>query len=187
MHFPVNTPVLPAPRLRLRAFTSADAPAVQLLASQAEVAATTMAIPHPYPAGAATEWLGTHAAKWAAHEELILALTLKATGEVLGSISLTFMPAFERAELGYWVGVPHWGRGYATEAARVLIDYGFRTLQLNRIQAHHLAENPASGRVMEKAGMSREGRSPQALKKEGRFHDLIFYGLLREDWAEFPP
>jgi [ribosomal protein S5]-alanine N-acetyltransferase len=186
MPFPAHFPVIATPRLRLRAYTPADVPELQRLASRAEVAATTMAIPHPYPDGAAASWIATHTAKWAAHDELILAITLKATHELLGSISLTFTPAFERAEMGYWIGVPHWGRGYATEAARALIDYGFGTLRLNRIQAHHMAENLASGRVMEKVGLTREGCSPQALKKNGRFHDLIFYGVLREDWAETP-
>lgn len=187
MNFPVRTPVLDTKRLRLRAFNLSDAPDVQRLAGHKAVAATTALIPHPYPDGAAATWIDTHHAKWTAREELILAITLKTTGELLGSISLRFAVASEWAEFGYWMGLPHWNKGYTTEATRALLDYGFGSLGLNRIQAHHMAGNDASGRVMEKAGLSREGCSPQAIKKNGQFHDLIFYGILREDWAEPKP
>ena len=65
-----------------------------------------------------------------------------------------------RAELGYWIGVPWWNRGYATEAGRALLDFGFGTLGLHRIMAHHMMRNPASGRVMQKLGMTRDPREP---------------------------
>jgi len=63
-----------------------------------------------------------------------------------------------RAELGYWIGVPYWGKGYATEAARSVVNYGFSTLELHRIFASHVPANPASGRVLTKIGMRHEGR-----------------------------
>ena len=186
MNFPTAFPMLKTPRLHLRPFALSDAGEVQRLAGEKEVSATTASLPHPYPNGAAEEWIATHAAKWSAREELIFAITLKTPSQLIGSISLVLLPADEKAELGYWVGVPYWNQGYATEAARAAIDYGFRLLGLNRVQAHHLATNTASGRVMEKAGMTREGRSPQALKKDGKFHDLIFFGVVRGDWPALP-
>ncbi len=186
MNFPGSVPLLETPKLRLRPYTIADAPDVQRLAGEKVVADTTASLPHPYPAGAAEAWIATHAAKWDAHEELIWAITLKNTGELVGAIGLTFAEAHERAELGYWVGRPFWNHGYASEAAQAVIACSFRTLGLNRVQAHHMATNPASGRVMEKAGMGREGYSPDALKKNGRFHDAIFYGVLRNDWLGLP-
>ena len=186
MNFPRAFPVLETARLRLRPYALADAPKVQRLAGEKAVAATTASLPHPYPDGAAAVWIATHAAKWADHEEMIFAITLKGSGEMLGAIGLVLSPAHEKAELGYWMGLPYWNKGYASEAARAVIDCGFRSLGLNRIQAHHMAVNPASGRVMEKAGMTREGVSPQALKKTGQFHDLVFYGVLRRDWPGLP-
>ena len=182
MNFPAKPPLLETARLRLRPYAPADAPEVQRLAGDKAVAATTAAMPHPYPDGAAETWIATHAAKWAAHEEMIHAITLKATGRLVGAIGLTFAEPHERAEMGYWVGQVFWNQGYASEAGRAVIDCGFRTLGLVRIQAHHMAQNLASGRVMEKAGMSREGYSPQALKKDGQFHDLVLYGVVRGDW-----
>jgi RimJ/RimL family protein N-acetyltransferase len=84
--------------------------------------------------------------------------------------------------LGYWIGVPFWRNGFATEAGAALTDFAFRALGLNRVQAHHFARNPASGRVLLKIGLRREGASPQMLLKNGRFEDVIFHGVLRRDW-----
>ncbi len=182
VNFPPGPPVLETPRLRLRPFVSADTAAVQRLAGAAEVADTTARLPHPYADGMAEQWIATHAAQWESGHVLVLALTLRDSGELVGCAGLTFDRANERAELGYWIGVPYWRRGYATEGASVLVDYGFRVLGLQRIQAHHFARNPASGRVMLKLGMKREGFSPRAMKKNDRFEDVIFYGVLRRDW-----
>jgi RimJ/RimL family protein N-acetyltransferase len=186
MQFPELIPVLDTTRLRLRGFTLADAPAVQRLAGAQEVARSTALIPHPYPDGVAEQWIRTHPAAWSTHRGLSLALTLRSSGELIGAISLTFAEAHARAELGYWIGVPHWGRGYATEAAHAVTDYGFRTLGLRRVQAHHYASNPASGRVMMKIGLRPEGVSPEMICKDGRFEDVVFYGITSRDWPGRP-
>ena len=185
MNLPATRPELVTARLQLRSYGPADAPDLQRLAGDKAVADTTLHIPHPYPDGAAEAWIGTHAARWAAREGLVFAITLRSTGELLGSIGLVIQAAHEQAELGYWIGVPHWNQGYATEAVRAVLDCGFRALELNRIHAHHMAHNPASGRVMTKAGMQREGFGPQAMQKDGRAVDVVFYGARREGWP--PP
>jgi len=182
MPFPAEFPLIETPRLVLRALDLTDAPAVQRLAGAREVANATALIPHPYPDGVAEQWIATHAAEWAAHRGLSLAVTLKPTGELIGAIGLTFATAHARAELGYWIGVPFWRHGFATEAATALTDFGFRVLGLNRVQAHHYASNPASGRVLLKVGMRREGTSPRMMRKNERFEDVVFYGVLRRDW-----
>lgn len=183
MRFPDAIPTIETARLTLRAFDLTDAPAVQRLAGAHEIADTTLLIPHPYPDGVAQQWIATHATEWTAHRALPLAVTLRPTGEFIGSIGLIFTPEHHRAELGYWIAVPFWGKGFATEAARALIDYGFRELGLHRVQAHHFARNLASGRVLLKAGLQREGLSAHAICKNGRFEDAVFYGVLRRDWS----
>ena len=182
MPYPAQPPLIETPRLRLRPFGPADGPFVQRLAGVREIADTTLHIPHPYPDGAAETWINTHGERWAAREELVLAITLKDGDALIGAVNLAFEPLHDRAELGYWVGVPYWRRGFATEAAGGLVDFGFKVLGLNRVQAHHLARNSASGRVMLKLGLRREGASPRAAKKNGRYEDVVFYGLLRRDW-----
>lgn len=185
MRFPDQLPAIETPRLVLRGFVPGDAPAVQHLAGAREIADTTLLIPHPYPDGAAEEWIATHAAEWAAHRSLTLAITLRATGELVGAIGLVFAPEHARAEMGYWIAVPFWRHGFATEAASALVDFGFRALELNRVQAHHFARNPASGRVLLKAGFKREGFSPRAVRKHDRYEDIVLYGVLRRDWPGF--
>lgn len=79
-------------------------------------------------------------------------------------------------------GVPYWNEGYATEAASRLIEHVFEDLSLNRVAARHFARNPASGRVMQKAGMVHEGTIREGALKGERFEDLELYAILRSDW-----
>ncbi len=173
-------PELETERLLLRAFRPEDAAVVQRLAGEREVADTTLTIPHPYLDGMAESWIATHAEAWERQERLTLAMTAAQLG-VIGAISLHLRPVHRRAELGYWVGRPFWNRGFATEAARAVIAFGFEALGLNRIHASHLTRNPASGRVMAKAGMRLEGTFRQHVIKWDRPEDLTQYSILRTD------
>jgi RimJ/RimL family protein N-acetyltransferase len=158
--------------IALRPLTLADAPAVQTLAGAYEVALNTLLIPHPYPDGAAEEWISrSHPHTFVIDD-----------GQLVGVTGL-MLKGDEIAELGYWVGVPFWNRGYASEAARQIIRYGFEDCGLHRIFAGHYTRNPASGRVMQKAGMTFEGTLRQHTKKWGEYLDVSYYGILREEWT----
>lgn len=176
-----DPPTLRTSRLLLRPFSADDCAAVERLAGDEKVADGTLTIPHPYPSGAALEWIATHPTEWQAGTGLILAIADADSDELYGSIGLGIDRDNDRAELGYWVGVPYWNRGYCTEAARTLINFGFDELGLHRIHAHHFTRNPASGRVMEKLGMQFEGVQRAAVKKSGRFEDLACYAILATD------
>ena len=179
---PPPQPELETARLRLRAFVATDAPAVQRLAGDRRVADTTLTIPHPYPDGAAEAWIATHAPAWAAGTQLTYAVTARADGALLGAVGLALEPEHASAELGYWIAVPEWGKGYATEAAAALCGHAFTTLGIHRIQARHLLRNPASGRVMQKLGMRPEGVMRGALRKWDRFEDVALYAVLAPEW-----
>ncbi len=153
---------------------------VQRLAGERAIADTTLTIPHPYLDGMAEAWIATHADAWAQRDRATFAITSEADG-VIGAIGLHFRPAHRRAELGYWIGRPFWNRGFATEAARAMIAFGFEALALNRIHASHLTRNPASGRVLAKAGMRFEGILRQHVIKWDRPEDLAEYAILRGD------
>jgi len=140
-------------RLRLRPFSLDDAPIVQVLAGHPDVARTTLAIPHPYPDGAAEAWIASHAAQFEQGTAVHFAIERSSDGAVIGAIGLGLEREHARAELGYWVGKPYWGQGYCTEAAQAVVHYGFVSLDLNRIYAHHFTTNPASGRVLQKIGI----------------------------------
>lgn len=172
-------PILRSPRLVLRPFEAADAPRVQRLLNDEDVAKQTLTIPHPYPDGAAAEWIAKHDAWRAAGKQVIWAITRE--GAVVGAMGLHMVAAHHRAEVGYWVAREAWGQGIATEALRMVIAHGFDVMGLHRIEAHHYPENPASGRVMEKAGMTREGQLRGVVFREGVPRDNVAFAILRSD------
>lgn len=173
-------PVLRTARLTLRPFTEADAPAVQELAGAYEVALNTAAIPHPYPDGTAALWIATHEEDFRSNRIHHFAVD---DGLLAGAMGLV-MRDIGVAEIGYWIGVPFWGRGYATEAGRELVRYGFEVCRMHRIYACHYARNPASGAVLRKLGMRHEGTMRGHAHKWGVWIDVECYGLLREEWTE---
>jgi [ribosomal protein S5]-alanine N-acetyltransferase len=175
-------PTLRTGRLVLRAFALEDAPSVQKLSGAREIARTTRPIPHPYPDGEAERWISTHRASFDSGEAVHFAVELLETRELVGGVTLAISRGDDRAHLTYWVGVPYWGRGYATEAAREAIRHAFEDLKLNRVHAAHFGSNPASGRVMQKVGMTREGVMREHHKKWGEYEDRGAYGLLATDW-----
>lgn len=180
-------------RLRLRPFRPTDAPTVQKLAGAREVAKTVIGIPHPYEDGVAELWIEATLDALARGRSLHLAITLKhenpgpsevdtGHGHLIGAIGLEFNHQSRWAELGYWIGVPYWNNGYTTEAAKALVAYGFDELGLNRIQARYMTNNPASGRIMQKLGMTYEGTHRQAARRFGSYEDLAMYAILRSDY-----
>lgn len=179
---PLAPPTLETERLRLRPFAMSDAAAVHAYVSEWEVASTTAAIPHPYEPGMAEAWIAEQPAIAAAGRAISLAITDRHSGGLIGSIALRITAAHARGELGYWIGRPHWGNGYVTEAAAAVIRHGFLTLDLNRIEAHHLSGNVASGRVLLKVGMTHEGCMREHVRKWGNFQNVEGYSILRREY-----
>ena len=104
-------------------------------------------------------------------------------GRLIGTISFhSISEPFERAEVGYAIARPFWGKGYASEALGALLKVAFTTIGLNRVEAHHSIHNPASGRVMEKCGMQREGLLRQYYRANAGFQDANLYSILKKDW-----
>jgi RimJ/RimL family protein N-acetyltransferase len=175
-------PTLYTKRLVLRAFEVVDAPAVQRLAGDRNIAATTMKIPHPYDLAMAEEWIATHEEGWSQGRSLSLAVERHSDNGLVGAIGLRIEPDHACAELGYWIGKPHWRRGFATEAAEATLAFGFNDLRLNRIHAHYFRGNTGSGRVLQKLGMKHEGCLRQHVKKGGAYEDVELYGIIASEW-----
>ena len=175
-------PTIETELLLLRPFRPSDAQVVQSLAGEREIADTTMNIPHPYENGMAEEWIAGHESAYTDGKAVTFAMVRREDGGLVGAIGLIIDRGCDKGELGYWVGKPFWNCGYATEAARALLAFGFDKLRLNRIHATHLARNPSSGRVMQKVGMLLEGTARQDTMKWGKYEDLVSYAILREDW-----
>jgi RimJ/RimL family protein N-acetyltransferase len=168
-------------RLRLRAFTMADAPRVAEICAEREIAANTRTVPHPYTIEHATGWLKT-LSDGTAPKGVVFAITLKDSGLIVGAMGLGVDTNHDHAELGYWIDKAHWNKGIASEAVPAVLRYGFEVLKLHRIHAHYLARNPASGKVMIKAGMVYEGTMRQHVKKWGVYEDTVHYAALASEW-----
>ena len=175
-------PTLTTGRLILKPFTPADVPEVHRLAGAREIADTTLAIPHPYSLEMAENWISTHGEQFTSGQMATFAVTLRERDRLIGAISLKIEAVHERAGMGYWIGREFWGNGYCSEAAGRILAYGFTERCLNRIEAGHFSRNPASGRVMQKIGMTREGCLRSHIKKWDRFEDVVCYAMLREEF-----
>jgi [ribosomal protein S5]-alanine N-acetyltransferase len=178
-----HLPTLRTARLVLRPLETTDAPAIQRLAGEREIALNTLVIPHPYPDGVAEAWIEEQKQQGELDRMYNFAID---DGGLIGIAGLT-MKGERIAELGYWIGVPFWGRGYASEAAAEVIRFGFEDCGMHRIFACHYARNPASGRILQKVAMTREGTLRQHILKWGEFLDVVYYGLLREEWEAAAP
>lgn len=178
-----SQPTLETERLVLRPFVVGDAPEVKRLAGDHEIASMTIHIPHPYPDGAAESWIATHPGIFEAGRGAVFAITSREDQRLVGAIDLSFDLTHARGELGYWIGRTDWGQGFATEAARAVVAFGFGTVALHRIQAVRVVRNAASGRVLEKLGMQREGVHRAYFRRDGRFEDVVMHAILRPDWA----
>ncbi len=162
-------------RLLLRGFRQSDAEPLTALAGAFEISDTMISIPHPLPPGFALAWIHGDAPNR-------FAVCEAASGMLAGSVELRAIDTeHAQAELSFWVGRPFWGNGYATEAGSALIRHAFGPLGLNRVYAFHMARNPASGRVLARLEMRREGLLRQRVRKWGRFEDVLAWAVLRRD------
>lgn len=114
---------------------------------------------------------------------MLVAIIDKTTGTLIGCCGFFgYAPLFGRAELGYFLSPHYWGKGFVTEAAQALLNFGFDTMQLNRIEATVYPENGASIRVLEKIGMHYEGLLRQHVVRNGQFRNRQIYSILRNEW-----
>ena len=165
----------------LRAFVPGDAARVAELCGDPAVALPTAAVPHPYPAGAAAAWIASHLDARETGAAWTYAITRTDDGALIGAIDLRAEPE-PGGNLGYWIGHPYWGRGYATTAACALLAMAFLSLEVDALGATHLARNPASGRVLEKCGLAlaRRERRPH---RGGPAEEMCVWAITRERWS----
>lgn len=175
-------PVLQTPSLILRPMRMSDAEDIYSYSSDPEVARYVLWDPHrslrdtrAYIRYMRSLYRNALPSSWA--------VVLRDTGRVVGSIGFMWVsPENASAEVGYSYARPVWNRGIATEALRAVLDSAFLSLPLNRIEAQRDLRNPASGRVMEKCGMIREGILRARLLNKGEYVDVALSAILRSDW-----
>jgi RimJ/RimL family protein N-acetyltransferase len=112
-----------------------------------------------------------------------LAITLKDSGHLIGNCGIRQAASTApEADIGYEIAPDHWGHGYATEAARAIVHFGFAALKVHRIMAWCIADNVASARVLEKLGLKLEGRLRDKECFKGRWWDTLTYAILEDEW-----
>jgi len=170
-----STPVLETERLVLRAPRLEDARRVAALVNDRRIAENTVRIPHPYAIADAQEWIG------AAISQSAATYLITFGGEIIGACGLEMRDGVP--EIGYWIGVPFWGCGHATEAARGLIDHAFGKLGHEVVTAGARVSNPASRRVLEKCGFQWTGVGLYRIRAIGSSAPFDRFRLERSIWA----
>jgi RimJ/RimL family protein N-acetyltransferase len=179
MTIPTYNTYIPLGDFAVRSFTLDDAAAIARHANNRNVWLNLRDIfPFPYNTSHAQAWI-----REIRRDRPETAFAIASAEEAIGGIGLHRQGDFMRrsAELGYWLSEDYWGRGIATGAVHAVTSWGFTHLDIDRIFAQVFAWNPASARVLEKAGFSFEGRLRGAVFKDGMTTDLLSYGLLRTD------
>lgn len=179
--------VILTPRLRLRPPALSDAQAFFAYASNPQVARYVLWLPHENP-GVSRQALRGILYRNRVEHLRTYALTLKGDPRMIGTIGLVFYDRENSlAEVGFSMSHLYWGQGLMTEALTAYLRTAFTHWGINRVEAQHDQRNPASGRVMEKAGMTREGILQQRLYYKGCHANMVLYAALRQPWLEAHP
>ncbi len=176
-----SLPVLETDRLILRPLRMRDAKDIYAYASDPEVSRYVLWDPHrsvndsrSFVRYVRTLYRQGLPASWG--------VELRETGRIIGTVGFMWYSEVNRsAEAGYSFSREYWNRGLATEALRAVIRSSFGALPLNRLEAQHDIRNPASGRVMEKCGLKKEGVLRQRIRNREEYVDTALYALLRSD------
>jgi [ribosomal protein S5]-alanine N-acetyltransferase len=139
--------------------------------------------PHPFSSANARSTIAAQAAMYQAGRAIHLAVEHRERAGLFGGIELGALDNPHRcAELRFWIAEEEWGRGFASEAARAVLGYGFKDLQLHRIDAMHLVRSDAAGAVLRKIGMRQEGILRERVRKGSRFEDVALCAMLAGEW-----
>jgi RimJ/RimL family protein N-acetyltransferase len=177
-----RTTVLETARLLLRQPERDDLEAIVRHAGDPRVALKTTAIPHPYNLGHGLAWFDELENDRVTGAVETFAIERKTVPGLIGVISLTLRQDRCSAEAGYWLGVPFWRCGYATESLREILRHAFVDRGLLYVTAWHMTGNPASGRVMQKSRMIFENIVSGGVKRGDVSYDRVNYGLFADEW-----
>lgn len=169
----------------LRPFKAEDAERVAELCNDKTISDNTFLLPYPYRLTDAVEWIDYLQKSWDLDRQITLAICRKDDQELIGCISLDLSQVHRRATIGYWLGSAYRNQGIMTECLMRIMTYVFDERSYNKVYGEHYAHNPASGKVMEKAGLKYEGTLKGHYKKGDAYIDLVCYGLTKDDYDKF--
>lgn len=168
-------------RLILRLFQPSDAEAISQLCNNYNIYKSTLYLPYPYSTEDALTWMKHHYDNFIYDKAYEWAVTDKETGTLYGAVALSNNRMFHHGELAYWIGEKFWGNGYATEAAKAMIQFAFKEKMYHKVFARSFSSNPASEKVLQKVGMEKEGVLKEHVLKENCFEDLVHYAIINSN------
>ncbi len=171
-------------RLRLRVPCAGDAARIGDLIGEWEVARMLGRVPYPYPPNGGLEWVSELRPKLQSGKAAVFALVEREHSEdgAIGCAGLEWHENKDAPELGYWLGKPFWGRGLMTEAARAVVEFGFRSLATETIEAGYLPDNPASASVLRKLGFREAGQEQRWSRPRNCETTVVLMALDRRDY-----
>ncbi|PIQ14876.1 MAG: GNAT family N-acetyltransferase [Flavobacteriales bacterium CG18_big_fil_WC_8_21_14_2_50_32_9] len=178
-------PIITTKKLILRKIEENDIPTILELMKEKAISEVTLNIPFPYSENDARFWINMARKGFENKNQYIFGIEDTATNNFIGGIDLAIEPNFDRAEVGYWLGKPYWNKGYCSDALATIINFGFEQLNLNKIFGVHIFENPASGKVMQKCGMQKEGELIDHIKKGDTYFSYVQYGITKNLWKSY--
>lgn len=175
--------ILETARLALRDFQSSDRDQMARLANNFAITKMTSTMPFPYTREDADEFLNLKVPYFHSKGDLVFAIVLKDDPDTyMGTIGLHFKDDEDHPELGYWIGEPFWGKGYVSELTKAFCAYAFETLDIDAMTAGYFADNPASGRVLDKLGFHYVRRRDYPSVARGEEADGHLLELTRDAW-----
>lgn len=178
-----SPPEIHTDRLILRSPVYQDAPTVRRGMQHEAVASCLPFIPCPYQIGDASSWIGQQPRNWLKCQEAEYVIVRRSHQSIIGSFRLDLSGRSKSiGSVGYHIHADHWQQGYATEALKGALDFAFQKTSLHRFDACHLSSNKASGRVMEKAGMTKEGVRRAVHYLDGKWEDEVLWSILKPEW-----
>lgn len=175
-------PELHTERLHLRRIRLSDFNSLIRYANNEKISDQIINIPYPYKEEDAVTRMNFVLQGFQNQERYVFAITLKDQDELIGEIGIHLDKTNDSAQVGYWIGETFWGQGIVSEALAAILKFGFEELNLNKIYATHYPDNIASGRIMQKNGMIKEGELKQHYKIKGKYRDLIQYRLTKDEF-----
>lgn len=177
-------PKIETKRLFLDKLKLEDAPLIAKYASERAISEYTLNIPFPYVEKDALWWINNSFKGFQENRLYTFGIYLKTSSKFIGGIALVLDNKNRKASLGYWLATPFWNKGYMTEATKALLAYGFNKLNINKIYATHLIQNEASGKVMQNAGMIKEGTMVDHFLKEDKFRTVHQFRLTKTEFQK---
>lgn len=163
----------------LREMRISDKKSIFKYANNKKIYRWTLNIPYPYTEKIAQDWIKRNQIKYKQKNIDDLVLAIDVNGEMIGAIGIHKIEKNHKAEIGYWLGEPFWGKGIMSNALKVVIKYAFKEYKLKRLYAGVMLPNIGSAKVLEKNGFVLEGIQKKNILKDGKYIDEKIYALVK--------